>query len=223
MVRTILRLLALILTVPLLFLAASFALPLIPGPGPDLAGPPARTIGLLQGPIHTDILFPLTPDTRARFAFAEGAGVPVTHPDAQWLMFGWGSAAFYTTAGTYADISSGAVLTAATGDAAVIRLDVTGPLPPLENLRFLAVSEAQYQALLSQTLAAFASEVPLDHPGFTALDAFFPAKGTFHAFRTCNVWLGETLRASGIPFGLWTPANWSITLSLDWHLGGQSG
>ncbi len=221
--RFALRLLAVIIGLPLLFLAASVALPLFPGPGPDNSGPPARTIGLLQGPIHTDILLPLTPDTRARFAFATAAGVPVTHPEAEWLMFGWGSAAFYTTAGTYADITPGAVLTAATGDAAVIRLDVTGPLPPLENLRYLTISEAQFQALLAQTLAAFASETPLDHPGFTALDAFFPAKGTFHAFRTCNVWLGETLRASGIPFGLWTPANWSVTLSLDWHLDGQSG
>lgn len=83
--------------------------------------------------MHTDILFPMTSETRARFGFAEAAGVPVNHPDAQLLILGWGSAAFYTTAGTYADI------------------------------------------------------------------------------------------AAGIPFGLWTPANWSVTLSLDWHLPGQTG
>lgn len=211
------------LAIPFLLLAASVILPLIPGPGRDLSGPPAQTIGLLQGPIHTDILFPLTPDTRARFAFAESAGVPVTHPEAEWLMFGWGSAAFYTTAGTYADITAGAVLTAASGDDAVIRLDVTGPLPPLDNLRFLTVSEAQYQALLNQTLAAFASQTALNHPGFTALDAFYPARGRFHGLRTCNAWLGETLRASGIPFGLWTPANWSVTLALDWHIARPGG
>lgn len=223
LLRPLLRLAALILSLPLFYIAASFALPLIPGPGTNASGTPARTIGLIQGPIHTDILFPLSPDTRARFAFAESAGVPVTHPGAEWLMFGWGSAAFYTTAGTYADITPGAVLTAATGDSAVIRLDVTGPLPPLDNLRTLTLSEAQFQALLSQVLASFASRTPLDHPGFTPQDAFFPAIGRFHALRTCNVWLGETLRAAGIPFGLWTPANWSVSLSLDWHLPGQSG
>ena len=138
-------------------------------------------------------------------------------------MFGWGSAALYTTAGTYADISAGAVLIAATGDAAVIRLDVTGSLPPLDKLRLLTVPEAQYQALPDRTTAAIASQTAPDHPGFTGLDAFFPDTGTFHVFRTCNVWLDQTLRASGIPFGLWTPANGSVTLSLDWHLGGQPG
>jgi uncharacterized protein (TIGR02117 family) len=208
---------------PLLYFIASVALPLVPGPGPSHSGPLTRTIGLIQGPIHTDILIPLTPETRTRFAFAEAAGVPIMDPDARWLMLGWGSAAFYTSAGTYANITVSAVLTAGTGDDAVIRLDLTGPLSPMENLRFLRLSEAQFQALLSQTTAAFASETPLSHPGFTGSDAFFPAEGTFHALRTCNVWLGEVLRASGIPFGLWTPANWSVTLSLDWHLSSQSG
>jgi uncharacterized protein (TIGR02117 family) len=222
-VRHLLKGLALVLALPVLYLAASLALPLIPGPGRDLSGPAVYGIGLLQGPIHTDILLPLTPEARARFAFAEAAGVPVQHPDARWLMLGWGSAAFYTTAGTYADITPGAVLTAATGDASVIRLDVTGPLTALPNLRFVTLSEAQFRALLDQTHGALASPDPLDHPGFTGTDAFFPARGRFHAFRTCNVWLGETLRAAGLPFGLWTPANWSVTLALDWHLGAQGG
>jgi uncharacterized protein (TIGR02117 family) len=220
--RQIFRLLAAILALPVLCLMASVILPLIPGPGPDLSGPATHQIGLLQGPIHTDILFPLTPETRTRFAFAEVAGVPLNHPDAEWLVLGWGSAAFYTTAGTYADITASAVLTAAKGDGAVIRLDALGPLPPLPNLRFLHLSEAQFQALLDQTTAAVAGQTKLDHTGFTGTDAFFPARGHFSLLRTCNVWLGETFRASGIPFGLWTPANWSVTLSLN-RFTGQTG
>lgn len=221
--RRVLRLIVLTLAVPVLYLLASALLPLIRGPGPDLSGPPAHWIGLLQGPIHTDILFPLTPETRTRFAFAQAAGVPLNHPEARWLIFGWGAAAFYTTAGTYADISASAVLSAALGDEAVIRLDAIGHLPPLENLRFLQLSDAQFQALLAETAANIASETRLNHPGFTGSDAFFPAHGRFHLFRTCNVWLGETLRASGIPFGLWTPANWSVSLALDRHLSDQTG
>ena len=118
--------------------------------------------------------------------------------------------------------TASAVLTAATGDDAVIRLDAVSPLPEMDNLRFLDISDAQFQALLTQTTAALSSQTKLDHPGLTGSDAFFPARGRFHLFRTCNVWLGETLRASGIPFGLWTPANWSVTLSLN-RLHGQTG
>jgi uncharacterized protein (TIGR02117 family) len=220
-VRRLIRGLALALALPVAYLVASVLLPLIPGPGRDLSGPPVVVIGLLQGPIHTDILLPLTPAVRTRFAFAAGAGVPVLDPEGRWLMLGWGAAAFYTTAGTYADITAGAVVTAAMGDAPVIRLDVTGPLPALPNLRYLALSDAQFGALVDRVHAALAAETALDHPGFSGTDAFFPAHGRFHAFRTCNVWLGETLRAAGIPFGLWTPANWSVSLALDWHLADQ--
>ena len=221
--RRLLRAVVWGLVIPAIWLAASVLLPLVAGSGPDLSGPPAHRIGLLQGPIHTDLLFPLTPDTRARFGFAEAAGVPVQHPDARWLMLGWGSKAFYTTAGTYADITASAVLTAATGDRSVLRLEVTGPLPDVApSLRYLTLSDAQYQALLRQIEAAFDGQAPLDHPGFTATDAFFPAHGRFHALRTCNVWLGEVLNRAGIPFGLWTPTTWSVTLALHWHLPDQS-
>jgi hypothetical protein len=96
-------------------------------------------------------------------------------------------------------------------------------LPPLPNLRVLDLSEAQFDALLTETAAAFSSTTRLDRPGLTGTDAFFPARGHFSALRTCNVWLGETLRAAGIPFGLWTPANWSVFLSINWHLHGQTG
>jgi hypothetical protein len=97
------------------------------------------------------------------------------------------------------------------------------PPDPACNLRLLHLSEAQFQSLLSQTAATLASEQPLNLPGFTGSDAVFPARGHFSRLRTCNVWLGETLRAAGIPFGLWTPANWSVSLSLTRHLEGQTG
>ena len=207
---------------------ASIAGALIPGPGPDLSGHPGRTIGLFQGPIHTDILLPLTSDIRARFAFAEASGVPLSDPRAAWLLVGWGAHGFYTTAGTYADITANAVFTAVTGDTSVMRVDALGPLLEMPQLTFVSLSEAQFMALLATLDGTFARDVtgaprPLDHPGFTPTDAFFHANGDFHMFRTCNVWLGETLRAAGIRFGIWTPTTQSVNLSLWWHDIGQTG
>lgn len=220
--RHALRYLALILAVPLAYYAASIAGALIPGPGSDLTGRATQTIGLIQGPIHTDILLPATPDIRQRFAFAQGAGVPLDDPRAAWLLVGWGSKEFYTTAGTYTDITASAVLTAATGDSAVLRLDALGPLPDMPELAFLSLSDAQFRVLVATLDDTFTRDpggapLPLDHPGFTETDAFFQANGGFHLFRTCNVWLGQTLRRAGIPFGIWTPTTQSVNLSLWWH------
>lgn len=226
--RSAFRLAGLILILPLAYLLASIAGALCPGPGPDLSGPQSQTIGLIQGPLHTDILLPLTPEIRIRFAFAEASGVPLNDPSFAWLLIGWGAKGFYTTAGTYADITATSVLTAATGDTSVLRLDTLPPLPEMPQLRFLTLSDSQLQALLTTLDATFARDPtgalqPLDHPGFTATDAFFHANGGFNLFRTCNVWLGETLRAAGIPFGLWTPTTQSVNLSLWWNNLGQTG
>ncbi len=180
-----------------------------PGEGPQVA------VGLIAGPIHYDLLLPLTPELRARLGFAAAAGVPVDHPGAEWLILGWGSRAFYTSAGTYADIAPAAVWTAATGDSAVIRLDVAGPIPAgAPGVEWLSLPPAQAARLTGALLAEIASPEPLAGMGFTGTDAFFPARGRFHIWRTCNAWLGEQLRAAGLPLGRWTPTTLSLRLSL---------
>ena len=60
---------------------------------------------LVRGPIHYDFLLPLTAATRDSFAFLREAGFELNHPDAKWLVIGWGAKDFYTTAGTYKDVN----------------------------------------------------------------------------------------------------------------------
>ena len=80
-----------------------------PGPLGRVATPGEARIGLVPGPIHTDILLPLTPVLRRDFAFLVRRGLPVDDPRARWLVVGWGAAEFHTSAGRYQDIRAGAV------------------------------------------------------------------------------------------------------------------
>jgi len=224
--RLALRLLALLVSLPLIYLAAGFAGALIAaGPQGDAEGGSYR-VGLLRGPIHYDFLLPLDAATQSRFAFAEAQkGVPLSHPDARWIVIGWGSRAFYTTAGTYADVTAGAVWTAATGDAAVMRVDALGEIPPdAPGVRWLYLSPAQYARLAAGLRGSFAEDgagvpVPLAEAGFTGTDGFWQGTGHFSLFRTCNVWVGDQLRAAGLRFGLWTPTPQSVDLALWWQQG----
>lgn len=112
------------------YLLAAAAGALIPGPmqdAPAQPGPPV-TIRLVSGPIHFDFLLPLTPETRAAFAPLARHGLPVDAPGARWLIIGWGAREFYTTTGSYADLSLTALWRSFTGDASVLRADVIGPL-----------------------------------------------------------------------------------------------
>lgn len=207
----------------MLYFAAGFVGAVIPGKHADLPAGTDVLIGLARAPIHYDFLLPLSPDLRARYGFAESAGVPINAPEAEWLMVGWGSEAFYTTAGSYGDIKPATVFTAITGDKAVLRLDVAGDVSAVEGIAYFTLSAAQYQALLTSLDSNFQRDqtgaaLPLG-AHFNDHDAFFAAKGDFSILHPCNAWVGETLRAAGVPFGIWTPTPQAVELSLRWYQG----
>ncbi|MGK7654710.1 DUF2459 domain-containing protein [Roseovarius sp. B08] len=192
--------------------------PLSPVPADD---DPTVEIRLVASPIHYDLLLPLTPRTRSRFLHLEQAGLPLGDPRAEWLAIGWGSRAFYTHEGPYRDVPAATLWRAVTGDDAVLRADVIGPLPVEFDSPVLTITPAQYSALLNAILKqlklnADHDALPLPAPGFTDSDLFFAAKGRFHIFRTCNTWVSRTLRHAGIPFGAWTPTPYAVTLSHHW-------
>lgn len=182
-------------------------------------------IGLVVGPIHTDLLIPLTPAVKTRLAFAIPDGVPLDAPGAEWLLVGWGAREFYTTAGTFADVTMAATLRGITGDDAVLRLDAIGRIKDFTDIPLIEADAVQFAALLDVLASSFATgpqglPVPLDHPGFTASDRFYPATGHFNILNTCNVWVGDLLGAAGIPFGRWTPTPYAMKLSL-WRFHGN--
>ena len=221
--RWFLRAITAIICLPLLYFTAGFVGAVIPGNHADVAPGTDVLIGLARAPIHYDFLLPMSPELRTRYSFAASAGVPVEAPHAEWLLVGWGSEAFYTTAGTYADMQPGAVWTAITGDRAVLHLDVAGDVSGVAGIEYFTLSDAQYQALLSSLEANFqrdqtGARLPLT-AHFNDHDAFYAAKGNFSIWRPCNVWVGETLRAAGVPFGIWTPTPQAVEMSLRWHSG----
>ena len=158
---------------------------------------------------------------RATFAFAEAQGVPVRHPRVRWLIVGWGSRAFYTATGTYADLNLGSIWPALTGDAATLHLDVTGDVEGLDAITWVTLSETQLAALTQAVTATFTRDsagnpIPLAATPFGPTDAFFAAEGRFNVLNTCNVWIGSMLRAAGLDFGAWTPTPQSIAFSARW-------
>lgn len=219
MIRALRRTALALAAVLLAYLAAGLAGGLIPAPGLPDDTAKTRRVALLSGPIHYDILLPLTPDIRADFDFAADAGVPVRDLYSQWLIVGWGAEQFYTATGGPRRLTPATLWRAVTGDAAVMHLATGGEIIDPTGIHFLDLTEAQYAALVTRILRSFKFDakgdpIPLDYAGFTPDDRFFAATGRFDILRTCNVWIGDTLRAAGLPFGRWTPLPQSIRLSV---------
>ena len=212
--------LAAALTIPA-YLLAALAGALWPGPHAPRDGPATISAYLVRSPIHYDILLPLNAEVRTRFAWLAETGLDPAHPGAEWLVIGWGGEAFYTTTGTYRDITLQAVWRGVTGDQGVLRIALAGPKSPDWPVRPIALAPRGLTALIDHiddTLRIGPGTAALPLPGFSEFDRFFPAKGHFNIFRTCNVWIGTALREAGLPFGGWTPTPYAVTLAHKIHV-----
>ncbi|TLP69406.1 TIGR02117 family protein [Parasedimentitalea maritima] len=207
-----------------LYLSAALIGAIVPGSLISAAqqdGPDTEIL-LVAGPIHYDFLLPLNASTRARFSFLNDTGLPLQHPNARWLVVGWGAYDFYTTVGSYNQISTTAVLKGIFGDRSVMRVDVIGALRDDLNLPGFTLHSGEYAALTDAIADSFSQDPngepqPIDFAGFNDTDQFYEAKGRFNILRTCNTWVGRMLRASGRRFGAWTPLPYSVTLSRWLH------
>ncbi len=171
-----------------------------------------ETVWLLPGPIHTDFLIRYDALTVAQFGFADLSDAT------KWIVVGWGSEAFYTATGSYRDMRARTVLRAGTGDSGVLRI-----LP----LRFEIADPAAigaYPVSLTGTqharlFEAFTTDVigpALADVHLAPGDQFFPTRGRFGLWRTCNQWVSERLRMSGLRMGWATPLTGSVRLSVWW-------
>jgi uncharacterized protein (TIGR02117 family) len=179
-------------------------------------GPKTTEVLLVGGVIHYDFLLPLNDVTRAQFDWLADTGVNMDHPRAEWVVIGWGARDFYTATGSYTDLRARTIWRGLTGDSSVMRVDLAGDLSDAVDPLTVAFSDAQYAAFLDQIEDSFAQgagTVPLEIVGLSGFDRFFEAKGRFTFFNTCNVWVGQTLRAAGVEFGMWTPLPTSVSLS----------
>lgn len=217
--QRLLRVLTIVVSLPVVFAVLALLGAVVAGSHSDISGAPVHRIGLVRSPLRYDFLLPATPEVLKRFAFSERSGVPLRHPDVEWLMVGWGARG---SAEPGAGFGAAALWRGFAGDAAIMRIDVTGPLAPMDGLTFIDLSDARLMALLGTIEASFRRN---DAGGFIdagmspsgRTDAIFEANGRFHFGHTGNSWVGETLRAAGLEFGFWTPIPQSVALSLKWY------
>jgi uncharacterized protein (TIGR02117 family) len=181
-----------------------------------------RTILVLTNPIHTDIAIPVDARTLRRFGFLAEAGLPATHPQARWMVFGWGSRAFYIETPTWDRLKPGPALAAMTVDRSVIHVSIAGDLDPSHpSVTTYEIGEAKFGRLMDFIEAGFQKgpNGPVSIPGtaYGPDDGFFEANGWFTALLGCNTWTARGLREAGLQTGWWNPLPATLAWSLELH------
>jgi uncharacterized protein (TIGR02117 family) len=176
-------------------------------------------IFVVSNPIHSDLVVPLTDEIRARFAFLEATGMPMSHPAANWLVLGWGGRSFYLETPTWGDLKPLPVFKALTLDAAVLHANLAaGVDEKAPGVSGHDLSPPQLDALVTFILASFTRRngevVVIKGAGYGDYDRFFEAEGSFNALFGCNTWTATALRRAGLRTGLWNPLPKTLNLSL---------
>ncbi len=188
----------------------------VPAPGDD--APVA--IHVVSNGFHTDIVVPTVNEVMDWRGLMRLSPITRQSLDAPHLAIGWGSRAAYTQLGTLSDLSPGLLLKAIAFDESVVHLQPVATIRQGESVRRLVLTAEGYARLVhhvegSLSKAGDGDAIPLDGVTHGTGDAFLRGRDRFWLLRSCNVWVGEALRAAGRPVGLWTPLAQSLMWSLD--------
>ncbi len=201
--------------------------PLFPGSGGLSA---ERRILVISNPIHTDIAIPLDGETLERLSPLIAADLPIDLPGVRYLVFGWGSRAFYIETPTWDELRAGPVLSALTIDQSVMHVSVAGAIEESGfPVRAFDLTEAEFERLVTFIESSFqrgqdGRSVLVAGAAYGVHDAFFEANGRFTALLGCNTWTAAALREAGLRTGWWNPLPQSLGLSLDlWNRDQGSG
>lgn len=174
---------------------------------------------VLSNPIHTDIAIPVDDAVLARFGGLADAGIPVSHPQVRYIVFGWGGRSFYLETPRWSDLRPTPVFRALTLDRSVMHVDVaTARLAESDAATSFEIDHEEFKQLLDFIDGSFSREnseiMPIPGARYGNNDAFFEAEGSFNALVGCNTWTAAALRQAGLRTGLWNP----LPSSLIWSL-----
>jgi uncharacterized protein (TIGR02117 family) len=129
------------------------------------------------------------------------------------VAIGWGDRRFYVETPTWADVRPMTLVSAALGSGqTVLHVEHIAAPGPSRDSRVVLLRPAEYRRLVAFVRASFAPR-GWHRTGYGMDDAFYAATGRYDAYRTCNSWTGDALRAAGVRIGAWTP--FPVTV-LEW-------
>lgn len=188
------------------YLAAAFVLGFVSVNGTFTATPGGVPVAVCSNGVHTDFVLPVKTDAVDWTALFPHEAFPAPVDRYDRIGIGWGDLAFYKSTPRWSDFDAATALRAVAGlGPAALHVQYRPGPGAFENCAAVTIGAAQYRRLaeyISATLIAAGRPVAA---GYGGSDAFFPARGRFTLFKTCNVWVGEGLKAAGLPTGLWTP------------------
>lgn len=168
--------------------------------------------------MHVDFILPTDSAQQSWSRFLPNTGFAEPLHRYPYLGIGWGAPEFYHQIETWDHVPFKVAFRAlALPTPTIMHVTAYRALPhDTLSLTSVRISERQYARLCAHIRDSFAHDEPriLAGLGYTADDNFYPARGSYHVFHTCNCWVNKGLKRSGIYAPLWSPLERGIFYQL---------
>jgi uncharacterized protein (TIGR02117 family) len=168
--------------------------------------------------IHADLILPIRNDTVDWRPHLPASDFTGDVRGATHVAFGWGNKEFFVDTPTWADLKAGTVFRALFSPSATcIHVNMWNDNAIPAEARKTRISNEQYHRLVEHVLGSFRRDeggrfLLLQGGAYGTNDAFYDAHGSYHAFNTCNCWVGRGLKAAGVRTGWFTPLPKTVSL-----------
>jgi uncharacterized protein (TIGR02117 family) len=158
--------------------------------------------------VHADFILPLDNPIVDWSEVFPADDFPATEPHMSHIAVGWGDRGFYLSTPTWSDFKlSTATNAMLLPSDTVVHVQCMRRPRTSDYCRRIVLSQEQYEKLVRYVRASLSGGQPQPVEGYSYsdFDAFYRSDGNYHAFHTCNSWVGEGLTQAGVCTGLWTP------------------
>jgi uncharacterized protein (TIGR02117 family) len=167
---------------------------------------------IISNGVHADICLPLIKEDDIWKKYFDVETFETLKSQPKYISFGWGDKGFYLDTPTWADLTVKTAIRAAfLPSATAIHVSYLEYKPKLsDKVKSFTVTKETFKKMqnyIGSYVKLKTNKVQLidccRYPNVH--DNFYEANGSYHLFRTCNVWTNEVLIDAGIKTSIWTP------------------
>lgn len=167
-----------------------------------------KLIYLNTNGVHLDIVIPKENSSSSLLK-----GIEYDQSD-NYLAFGWGDENFYINTPTWGDLTFKNAFNAMFLKSSTL-VHLTRYRSKGSDWIPIKVSESELKKLNAYLQQTFKTDengqkIILKNQGYSAIDDFYKAKGSYSCFKTCNSWANSAFKESGLKACFWTPFDFGL-------------
>ena len=167
-----------------------------------------KLIYLNTNGVHLDIVIPIE-----NIDILVLSGIEYNRNE-KYLSFGWGDENFYINTPTWGDLTFSNAFRAIFLESSTL-MHVTRYKQKRSDWIEIKVTESELRKLNNYLLSTFevnesGMKMILKNKGYSSIDDFYKAKGSYSCLKTCNSWVNIGFKESGLKSCLWTPFDFGL-------------